>query len=51
MGKRDTKWSIVIRDREITFWTETCIHESNLVKMLEDRDKAMKAALKSRDID
>ena len=41
----------MIRDREVAFWTETCIHEANLVKMLEDRDKAMKAVLESRDRD
>ena len=41
----------MIRDREVAFWTETGIHEANLVKLLEDRDKAMKAALESRDID
>ena len=41
----------MIRDREVAFWTETGIHEANLVKMLKDRDKAMKAALESRDKD
>ena len=41
----------MIRDREVAFWTETGIHEATLVKMLEDRDKAMKAALESRDKD
>ena len=34
----------MIRDREVAFWIETCIHEANLVKMLENKDKAMKAA-------
>ena len=41
----------MIRDREVAFWTEMGIHEENLVKMLEDRDKAMKVALESRDRD
>ena len=41
----------MIRDREVAFWTERCIHEANLVKMLEDRDKAMKVVLESRDRD
>ena len=41
----------MIRDKEVAFWTETSIHEANLVKMLEDKDKAMKAALESRDRD
>ena len=41
----------MIRDREVPFWTKTSIHEANLVKMLEDGDKAMKATLESRDID
>ena len=41
----------MIRDREVAFWTETCIHEANLGKILEDRDKAMKVALESRDKD
>ena len=51
MEKRDTKWKTVIRDKEVAFWTETGIQEANLVKMLEDRDKAMKVALESRDRD
>ena len=41
----------VIREREVAFWIETGIHEANLVKMLENRDKAMKVALESRDRD
>ena len=41
----------MIRDREVAFWTQTGIHEANLVKMLEDREKAMKATLESRDGD
>ena len=41
----------MIRDREVAFWTKTDIHEANLVKILEDGDKAMKAALESRDRD
>ena len=51
MEKRDTKYRIVIRDREVAFWTKTYIHDANLVKMLEDKDKGMKAALESRDRD
>ena len=39
------------RDREVAFWTETGIHEASLLKMLEDRDNAMKVALESRDRD
>ena len=41
----------MIRDREVAFFTETGIHEATLVKMLEDSDKTMKAALKSKDRD
>ena len=41
----------MIRDRKVAFWTETDIHKANLVKMLYDRNKAMKAALESRDKD
>ena len=41
----------MIRDREVAFWTKTGIHEENLVKMLENRDKNMKAALESRESD
>ena len=41
----------MIRDKEVAFWTQTSIHEANLMKMLEDRDKAMKATLESRDRD
>ena len=41
----------MIRDIKVAFWIETSIHEANLVKMLEDRDKAMKASLESRDRD
>ena len=39
----------MIRDREVAFWIETGIYEAILLKMLEDRDNAMKAALESRD--
>ena len=35
----------MIRDKEVAFFIETDMHEANLVKMLEHRDKAMKAAL------
>ena len=49
MEKRDTKWRIMIRDREVAFWIETGKHEASLLKMLEDRDNAMKAALESKD--
>ena len=41
----------MIRDRAVALWTETGIHEASLLKMLEDRDNAMKAALESRDRD
>ena len=47
----DIEWRIVKRDREVAFWAKTDIHEANLVKMLEDRDKAMKETLESRDKD
>ena len=33
----------------MAFWEETIIHESNLLKILEDRDKSLKAALELRD--
>ena len=49
MEKRDTEWRTVIRDREVAFWTETGKHEAELIKMLEDRDNALKACLESRD--
>ena len=39
----------MIRDREVAFWTETGKHEAGLLKMLEDRDNALKACLESRD--
>ena len=41
----------MIKDREVAFLTEPSIYEANLVKMLEDRDKAMKTAQESRDKD
>ena len=47
--KKDTEWRTVIRDRKVAFWTETRKHEIELIKMLEDRDKALKASLESRD--
>ena len=51
LERRETKWREVIRDRDVAFWDETGIHESNLLKMLEDRVKVIKAALESRDRD
>ena len=39
----------MIRDREVAFWTEKEKHEARLIKMLEDRDNALKACLESRD--
>ena len=33
----------------MAFWTETGKHEAGLIKMLEDRDNALKAGLESRD--
>ena len=45
------EWRTVIRDREVAFLTKIGIHEASLLKMLKDRDKAMKAALESRDRD
>ena len=39
----------MIRDREVAFWTEIGKHEAGLIKMLEDRDNALKACLESRD--
>ena len=39
----------MIRDREVAFWIETGKHEAGLIKMLEDRDNALKACLESRD--
>ena len=35
----------------MSFWEETGIHEFNLLKMLEDRDKSLKASLESRDVE
>ena len=49
MEKTDTEWRTVIRDREVPFWTEIGKHEAGLIKMLEDRDNALKACLESRD--
>ena len=45
LKRQETEWREVIRDRDVAFFEETCIHESNLLKMLEDRDKVIKAAL------
>ena len=39
----------MIQDREVAFWTETGKHEADLLKMLRDRDNALKACLESRD--
>ena len=47
--KRDTKWRTLISDREVAFWTETRKHEAGLIKMLKDRDNALKAGLEYRD--
>ena len=33
----------------MSFWTETGKHEVGLIKMLENRDNALKAYLESRD--
>ena len=33
----------------MAFWTETGKHEARLIKMLKDRDNALKASLESRD--
>ena len=33
----------------MAFWTETGTQEGGLIKMLEDRDNALKASLESRD--
>ena len=41
----------MIRDREVAFWKETGIHEASLLKMLENINNAMKAALEMRDKD
>ena len=49
LEKRDTEWRIVIRDRELAFWTKTGKHEAGLLKMLGNRDNALKACLESRD--
>ena len=45
LERRETKWREVIRIRDVAFWEETKIHESNLLKMLED----IKVALESSD--
>ena len=47
--KRDIEWRIVIRDREVACWTEIGKHKAGLLKMLGDRDNALKACLESRD--
>ena len=39
----------MIRDREVAFWTEIGKHEPGLLKMLGDRDNALKACLEPRD--
>ena len=39
----------MIRDKEVAFWTEIRKHEVGLLKMLGDRDNALKACLESRD--
>ena len=49
MEQRETELREVIRVRYVAFWEETDIHEFNLLKMLEDRDKSLKETLKSRD--
>ena len=33
----------------MAFWTKTGKHEAGLIKMLENRDNALKACLESRD--
>ena len=39
----------MIRDREVSFWTETGKHEVCLLKMFGDRDNALKAWMESSD--
>ena len=41
----------MIRVKDVAFWKETYIHEVILLKMLKDKDNAMKAVLESRDRD
>ena len=50
LEKRDIEWRAVIRDREVAFWTETGKHETGIIKMLEDKDNALKAGMESRDM-
>ena len=49
MEKRETEWREVIRVRDEAFWIVTRIHEASLLKMLENRDNAMKVALELGD--
>ena len=39
----------VIKDIEVALWTEIGKHKAQLIKMLEDRDNALKVGLESRD--
>ena len=39
----------MIKDKEVSFWTKIGKHEAGLLKMLGDRDNALKACLESRD--
>ena len=39
----------MIKVKDVAFWEEIGTHEFNLLKMLEDRDKSLKATLESRD--
>ena len=49
LEKKDTKWRTMIRDREVAFWIEIGKYGADLLKMLGDRDNALKACLESRD--
>ena len=49
LEQRETEWREVRRVKDVVFWEETSIHVSNLLKILKDRDKSLKAALESRD--
>ena len=49
MEKRDIEWRTALRDREVAFWIKTDKNEARLIKLLEDRDNALKASLESRD--
>ena len=49
IGEKGYRMERVIKDREVALWTEIGKHKAQLIKMLEDRDNALKVGLESRD--